>query len=170
MMIVDETKIVVIDFGGARETNVDTNTLIGSPGYVAREVYSRDYNTKKVDTPSLGIILFELAFNYLPELFKKTETVERFLSRQKVSQEMKDLILLMIEENVDLRITLSEVEKHPFLRDAKRAALQKELNDFKKVELMRRQLELLNKQFGWNLKEQNFGEELVQKLGTVEFK
>jgi len=62
--------LVVIDFGVSKrlssETELNTNTVVGTQGYMAPEQLNEQYYNKSIDWWAVGIMLFELLFGVNP--------------------------------------------------------------------------------------------------------
>jgi serine/threonine protein kinase len=56
--------LVIIDFGVSKklEIELNTDTLVGTPQYMAPEVLSGRQYTKSVDWWSIGIMIYEMIF------------------------------------------------------------------------------------------------------------
>ena len=125
----EHKQIKIIDFG-LSNNYFDGAPLLatpcGSPCYAAPEmVLGKKYSGVKVDTWSLGIILFAMTAGYLPfedqnneKLFKKIVKCNiEFPSF--VSQNSIDMINLILDTNPDTRISLNEIKEHQFYLQGK---------------------------------------------------
>jgi serine/threonine protein kinase len=64
-------RIKIIDFGfGVFKDKIDSlpikEKFAGTPGFIAPEVYKQEQYDEKIDTFSLGIILYFMLCGYLP--------------------------------------------------------------------------------------------------------
>lgn len=125
----EHKQIKIIDFG-LSNNYFDGAPLLatpcGSPCYAAPEmVLGKKYSGVKVDTWSLGIILFAMTAGYLPfedqnneKLFKKIVKCNiEFPSF--VSQNSIDMINLILDTNPDTRISLNEIKEQQFYLQGK---------------------------------------------------
>jgi len=74
-------------------------------------------NPFKIDTYSLGIILYVLLLNQIPDN-RDTITNNLDLNKDKLSQNVRDLILNCISENVETRYGTKEIEDSKWFKDS----------------------------------------------------
>ncbi|KAH7914812.1 Pkinase-domain-containing protein, partial [Hygrophoropsis aurantiaca] len=125
-LLMDENKnIKVADFGMAAwqvgSNNGMLKTACGSPHYAAPEVVmGKEYNGRASDIWSCGVILFALLVGRLPfddeDLATLLDKVKsgNFDMPSGIDAQAKDLISKMLDKDVDKRITIPEILKHPF--------------------------------------------------------
>ena len=98
----------------------------GTPEYVSPEVIKKYPYNEKVDIWGLGVLIFELVFGYAP--FSSTFNEERFnnIKSGKINwpkvlddeyKDLKDLIEKILKVDPKERISLDEIENHPWLRE-----------------------------------------------------
>ena len=98
----------------------------GTPEYVSPEVIKKYPYNEKVDIWGLGVLIFELVFGYAP--FSSTFNEERFnnIKAGKINwpkdlddeyKDLKDLIEKILKVDPKDRISLDEIENHPWLRE-----------------------------------------------------
>ena len=98
----------------------------GTPEYVSPEVIKKYPYNEKVDIWGLGVLIFELVFGYAP--FSSTFNEERFnnIKAGKINwpkdlndeyKDLKDLIEKILKVDPKERISLDEIENHPWLRE-----------------------------------------------------
>ena len=116
-------KVMVTDFGlcGYLDEKTLMKTFCGSPIYTAPELLlQREYDGKKADVWSLGVILFGMVTGEHPW---RTENTSAMLSQivhanytfpDYLSSNVKELISMMMTLNPEERPTLAEVLKHPW--------------------------------------------------------
>ena len=113
----------LIDFGMSNNLDRETcqYTVCGSPCYAAPEVITGQEYSDKADIYSAGVVLFLLLTGKLPfydtninNLFKKVMNDDidfpPYLSPKAV-----DLLRRMLERDQKIRITLEEIEDHPWV-------------------------------------------------------
>ena len=130
-LLLSNKKIIkIIDFGLSSEYEDLLNTPCGSPCYASPEMLKgQKYKGLSVDLWACGVILFAMLFGYLPFddkddniLFKKILDCEIDFPEEndiKVGKDAIDLIKKILNPEPDKRITIDEVEKHPFLEYGK---------------------------------------------------
>lgn len=126
-------KVTVIDFGlCAIQDSKDTNKVqlrrewCGSDNYISPEIVRKiAYDPYKADVFSLGVVLFCLLFGVFPfenlrvcgiqlrEAMRKLKV--RFPNDVLVSEEAKDLVVKMLEDDPVLRPTIDQVINHVWM-------------------------------------------------------
>uniref|UniRef100_A0A915BIH3 Protein kinase domain-containing protein n=1 Tax=Parascaris univalens TaxID=6257 RepID=A0A915BIH3_PARUN len=108
-------RVKLADFGLAtllRQGDM-TGTIVGTPGYIAPQVYGRSYN-QKADVFSLGGILYLMLVGKDPP----REQGSKQLDLDEVSEEGAELIRLMMHPDESRRITLHDIRMSAFSRIA----------------------------------------------------
>ncbi|KAJ5076051.1 serine/threonine-protein kinase [Anaeramoeba ignava] len=100
-------------------------STVGTPDYIAPEVFSKTGYNDSCDWWSLGVIMFEMLCGYPPfsaksrrETFLKIQNWKKYLvfpSDVLVSREAKDLIYKLCCEPEN-RLTPEQIKKHPFFK------------------------------------------------------
>jgi 5'-AMP-activated protein kinase catalytic alpha subunit len=98
-------------------------TSCGSPNYAAPEVISNSpYSGPEVDVWSCGVVLYALIAGFLPfdennipALFAKIKAAKFYVPHH-FSPAAKDLILRMLNPDPIGRITIQQIQKHPWYR------------------------------------------------------
>jgi len=124
-------KAWLIDFGLCAfvEEGKPAREWCGSDNYLAPEIVRRiPYNPYKADTFSTGVVLFALLFGVFPfenlrvngahsidasRPLRKLQV--RFPTDVKVSRAAKELLVQMLEDDPEKRITIQEVLKHEWI-------------------------------------------------------
>ncbi|OHT01828.1 CAMK family protein kinase [Tritrichomonas foetus] len=113
--------IRLIDFGFACSSDESLHTTIcGSPAYIAPEMILNQPYDYSVDIWSLGVIVYAMAFGYLP--FDDPNILNNMQSilndepeyPNTVSSVLIDLIKRMLEKDPKKRITIEEISQHQF--------------------------------------------------------
>jgi serine/threonine kinase 38 len=112
----------------SKKRRIFAYSTVGTPDYIAPEVFSQKGYGPEVDWWSLGVILFEMLIGYPPFFSDSaTETCKKILNwktnlvippETKISKEAVDLIKRLITD-VDKRIGYNgadEIKQHPFFR------------------------------------------------------
>lgn len=96
-------------------------TACGSPNYAAPEIIcGRTYSGIEADVWSMGVILYAMVAGCLPfddnsmtQLFIKIKE-GRYHMPNFISEEVQDLISMMLQPNPVKRITFREIRHHPW--------------------------------------------------------
>jgi len=126
----------LVDFGASgqlTDTMTKCNTLVGSPYWMAPEIFTRNKYDGKADIWSLGITCMEMAegtvpFSHLPPLKAVTEIPRSnpSLSEEKFSKKFVEFVKLCLTKEPEERPGLKEMLKHPFVVGAgKKELLQR---------------------------------------------
>ncbi|OHT13763.1 CAMK family protein kinase [Tritrichomonas foetus] len=124
IMVTDKKILKLIDFGFSKQfsdENPQTSTMCGSLVYSAPEVLTgRPYSTP-ADIWSFGVLLYAMAECCFPfqarSQFELIFTITRNFSlvfKSMISQELKDLITLMLERDQSKRIKVQQMKSHLF--------------------------------------------------------
>jgi serine/threonine protein kinase len=138
IMLTKEHKLKFLDFGTARdmlhpEVKGSGNShkgrkvyehFVGTPQYMPPEAIRNKGSGYKTDVFALGCMIYQFFAGYPPFLggseyliFTKTLNEKTYYYDFIFDEETIGLIELMIEKDVDKRITLEEVKKHSFFSD-----------------------------------------------------
>ncbi|CAH0398384.1 unnamed protein product [Chilo suppressalis] len=129
----DEALVKITDFGLSKFVGEDSfmKTMCGTPLYLAPEVVranGQNFYGHEVDVWSLGVILFICLVGYLPfsNEYKEMTLRDQILKGQfryspahwkDISLEAKWLMKRMLTVQVERRITLDQILKHPWMQD-----------------------------------------------------
>jgi serine/threonine protein kinase len=114
--------IRVIDFGLAETFYCNTlKTYVGTPGYIAPEVLAEREYGGQCDVWSLGICLFRMFFGQIPfsttrDYLALVEQATAFTVPRGVSRPAADLITGMPDPRVARRVTIIDIQTHPWMR------------------------------------------------------
>lgn len=132
-----DSRIMLVDFGLAKQGTKLLSTPCGSPAYVAPEVLQRQDYSYQVDWWSLGVILYILLCGF-PPFHDDHNNLKRLYKKIKkgayqftppywdgISQSAKDLVSKLLEVNPRKRAGANEVLKHPWLTNNTTTAIGK---------------------------------------------
>ncbi|OHT15707.1 CAMK family protein kinase [Tritrichomonas foetus] len=111
----------LVDFGFAKRFEKDDSlkqTICGSPIYAAPEMILQQEYSSSVDIWSTGVILYAMESGKLPFKVKDMANIADIQINFDIldcSPELKDLIKKMMTKNPQERISLNEIQKHPFM-------------------------------------------------------
>eukprot|EP00501_MAST-03F_sp_TOSAG23-6_P000101 GSMAST32.ASY1.ANO1.103.1 assembled CDS len=126
----NDAPIKVMDFGLAMMDKICVHkSIVGTPGYVAPEVLLRKQYGVECDVWSTGVVLYILLVGYPPfwgenntELFEQIKSgyidMEESEGWGEISKDAKDLVLKMMTHEPNKRITLDNVMKHSWVKNA----------------------------------------------------
>lgn len=136
LLLDDKNNIKIADFGMAslQPAGSMLETSCGSPHYACPEVIRGEkYDGRRADVWSCGVILYALLVGALPfdddNLRQLLEKVKRgvFHIPHFVPPDCQSLLRGMIEVNPDKRLTLSDINKHPWVTAGGKGELELEL-------------------------------------------
>lgn len=118
-ILVSNNKILKIsDFGFAKSYIKEelSNTMCGSPLYMAPEILKYESYSEKADLWSIGVIMYELIYKKTPvngtnimNLMENLKTFEyKFENTMKISKECVDLLSNLLQKNQKKRIMIQE--------------------------------------------------------------
>jgi serine/threonine protein kinase len=123
ILLDDQNNIKLGDFGLSTYFNdgIFLKTSCGSLNYAAPEIIAGEiYSGPEVDIWSAGVVLFLLVSGYLPfdennmyGLFQKIKSAE-YLFPHNLSEACKDLISRMLDTDPVTRISISQINHHPW--------------------------------------------------------
>lgn len=122
IMLSDNGTIKLADFGFSREIGFDdaAMTLVGSPMYMAPEVFQHKPYDEKCDIWSLGGVMHYMASKLVPYLVKTRVELERAINAEnrapipaQYSREFKDIIATMMRLNPLDRPSAADLLKLP---------------------------------------------------------
>ncbi len=124
IMVNQQGFIKLIDFGTAKEIQDRTQTIIGTPHYMAPEIILGEGYSFQVDLWSIAICIFEFMCGGVPFGESAEEPMEIYLDIVNKQVEFPDFIrdtnfmnfiLNMLNKNIVKRITkLSDIKAHPW--------------------------------------------------------
>lgn len=132
ILLTDKRRILKIaDFGFAKRTTNDISmydTICGSPMYMAPEIMRKQQYNKQTDMWSIGMILYEMLYGYHPyHKCKNIDELKRCIdietvkippsetTNTNISSNCVDLLKLLLQKEVDRRITWLNLFNHPWV-------------------------------------------------------
>eukprot|EP00270_Netrium_digitus_P015355 TRINITY_DN5365_c0_g1_i1.p1 TRINITY_DN5365_c0_g1~~TRINITY_DN5365_c0_g1_i1.p1 ORF type:complete len:363 (+),score=68.06 TRINITY_DN5365_c0_g1_i1:109-1197(+) len=128
-------ELKISDFGwSVHSPSTRRNTLCGTLDYLPPEMVEREAHDNRVDVWSLGVLCFEFLFGSPPfeapdhpNTYRRIREVDlKFPVRPVVSEAAKDLIRQLLVRDAGKRISLEEVEDHPWIQENAQKSLLKE--------------------------------------------
>jgi calcium-dependent protein kinase len=125
--------VKLCDFGFATKSEqpMGLSKLVGSPYYIAPEVFSEAYD-HRCDLWSAGVLLYYMLSHSFPFTGKTPEEIFHSIKKEKlnfegvswecVSEDAKDLISKLLVKSPDIRLTAFEALSHSFFKQAKSAS------------------------------------------------
>ena len=114
------------DFGWCTKLNgKQRNTFCGTPEYMSPEIIDKMEYGKEVDVWSLGILLYEMIHGISPFRPKNALSLEKVMEsikihnlkfKSNVSEECKDLICHLLDENVERRYKIEDIFNSKFVK------------------------------------------------------
>ena len=119
---INDIELKIADFGFAKELKKDNllDTLCGTPMYIAPELYTKKQYHINSDLWSVGIIMFQMMYNFFPfgkpknilELLKNIENFVLKLPETNNSGLSESLILNLLQQNPEDRLSWDEFFNH----------------------------------------------------------
>ena len=146
--------VKIVDFGFAcplegRDGSGNNHTQVGTPGYMAPEILARQpYQGQIVDLFALGVILFILYSGHPPfsmandqdnfykllstsraDLFWKSHSNPTRKPEGFYSEEFKDLLTCMLQQQQHQRLCIADIVGHPWLSSGVPMATAEQVNE-----------------------------------------
>ncbi|KAI1231923.1 hypothetical protein IHE44_0007565 [Lamprotornis superbus] len=129
LLLGDDGHVKIADFGVSNQfegNDAQLSSTAGTPAFMAPEAISqtgKSFSGKALDVWAMGITLYCFVYGKCPFIDEyilglhnriKTKPVE-FPEEAQISDELKELILRMLDKNPETRITVPEIKVHPWL-------------------------------------------------------
>ena len=115
----------ITDFGLTKVGYPDqtASTFCGTSEYISPEMIKHELYNKAIDWWALGILAYELAMGVTP--FKRSTQIKMFKAITsdeptfglEIPEDLKDLILHLLNKNPKERYTFQDIKNHPFFKD-----------------------------------------------------
>lgn len=103
--------LLVADFG-CSTLKLKSNKRLGTPGYMAPEVWAERNYTKIVDSWSVGVLIYELLIKKLPYGEEEPEVTQNVVYAKSLSKEAVDLMKGLLQFQPAKRKTMAKVLNH----------------------------------------------------------
>ncbi|NWS20589.1 KKCC1 kinase, partial [Pachyramphus minor] len=129
LLLGDDGHVKIADFGVSNQfegNDAQLSSTAGTPAFMAPEAISqtgKSFSGKALDVWAMGITLYCFVYGKCPFIDEyilglhnriKTKPVE-FPEEAQISDELKELMLRMLDKNPETRITVPEIKVHPWL-------------------------------------------------------
>ncbi|XP_026717368.1 calcium/calmodulin-dependent protein kinase kinase 1 isoform X1 [Athene cunicularia] len=129
LLLGDDGHVKIADFGVSNQfegNDAQLSSTAGTPAFMAPEAISdtgKSFSGKALDVWAMGITLYCFVYGKCPFIDEyilglhnriKNKPVE-FPEEAQISEELKELILRMLDKNPERRITVPEIKVHPWL-------------------------------------------------------
>ncbi|NXT37432.1 KKCC1 kinase, partial [Pelecanoides urinatrix] len=129
LLLGDDGHVKIADFGVSNQfegNDAQLSSTAGTPAFMAPEAISdtgKSFSGKALDVWAMGITLYCFVYGKCPFIDEyilglhnriKNKPVE-FPEEAQLSEELKELILRMLDKNPETRITVPEIKVHPWL-------------------------------------------------------
>ncbi|NXS47427.1 KKCC1 kinase, partial [Balaeniceps rex] len=129
LLLGDDGHVKIADFGVSNQfegNDAQLSSTAGTPAFMAPEAVSdtgKSFSGKALDVWAMGITLYCFVYGKCPFIDEyilglhnriKNKPVE-FPEEAQISEELKELILRMLDKNPETRITVPEIKVHPWL-------------------------------------------------------
>uniref|UniRef100_A0A8C3XLC0 Calcium/calmodulin dependent protein kinase kinase 1 n=1 Tax=Chelydra serpentina TaxID=8475 RepID=A0A8C3XLC0_CHESE len=129
LLLGDDGHVKIADFGVSNQfegNDAQLSSTAGTPAFMAPEAISdsgKSFSGKALDVWAMGITLYCFVYGkcpfideYILSLHNKIKNkVVEFPEGPQISEEVKELIVRMLDKNPETRITVPEIKLHPWL-------------------------------------------------------
>ncbi|XP_074473550.1 calcium/calmodulin-dependent protein kinase kinase 2 isoform X1 [Sebastes fasciatus] len=129
LLVGEDGHIKIADFGVSNQfegTDALLTSTVGTPAFLAPEALSetrKNFSGKALDVWAMGVTLYCFVFGVCPFMDEriislhqkiKTQPVE-LPERADISDDLKDLLLKMLDKNPETRISIPQIKVHPWV-------------------------------------------------------
>ncbi|KAM3838469.1 calcium/calmodulin-dependent protein kinase kinase 2-like [Diretmus argenteus] len=129
LLVGEDGHIKIADFGVSNQfegTDALLTSTVGTPAFLAPETLSetrKNFSGKALDVWAMGVTLYCFVFGVCPfmderilSLHQKIKTLPVELPQHAdISEDLKDLLLKMLDKNPENRITIPQIKVHPWV-------------------------------------------------------
>ncbi|CAM5104792.1 unnamed protein product [Natator depressus] len=129
LLLGDDGHVKIADFGVSNQfegNDAQLSSTAGTPAFMAPEAISdsgKSFSGKALDVWAMGITLYCFVYGkcpfideYILALHNKIKNkVVEFPEEPQISEELKELIVRMLDKNPETRITVPEIKLHPWV-------------------------------------------------------
>ncbi|XP_053557712.1 calcium/calmodulin-dependent protein kinase kinase 2 [Bombina bombina] len=129
LLVGEDGHVKIADFGVSNQfqgTDAFLSNTVGTPAFMAPETLSETrkiFSGKALDVWAMGVTLHCFVFGQCPFMDERILTLHSKIKNQQlefpeqtdISEDLKDLILRMLDKNPESRITVPEIKLHPWV-------------------------------------------------------
>ncbi|XP_041083910.1 calcium/calmodulin-dependent protein kinase kinase 2-like isoform X2 [Polyodon spathula] len=129
LLVGEDGHVKIADFGVSNQfegTDALLTSTVGTPAFLAPETLSetrKNFSGKALDVWAMGVTLYCFVFGQCPFMDERILSLHHKIKNQlvempeqrDVSEELKDLLLKMLNKNPEARITVPEIKVHPWV-------------------------------------------------------
>ncbi|KAM4809405.1 calcium/calmodulin-dependent protein kinase kinase 2 [Rhinophrynus dorsalis] len=129
LLVGEDGHIKIADFGVSNQfegSDAFLSNTVGTPAFMAPETLSETrkiFSGKALDVWAMGVTLFCFVFGQCPFMDERILSLHSKIKNQPlefpdqpdVTEDLKDLILHMLDKNPESRITVPEIKMHPWV-------------------------------------------------------
>ncbi|KAG7480567.1 hypothetical protein MATL_G00057550 [Megalops atlanticus] len=129
LLVGEDGHIKIADFGVSNQfegTDALLTSTVGTPAFLAPETLSetrKNFSGKALDVWAMGVTLYCFVFGVCPFMDERILSLHQKIKTQPVelpehvdvSEDLKDLLLKMLDKNPETRITVPQIKVHPWV-------------------------------------------------------
>ncbi|XP_075034402.1 calcium/calmodulin-dependent protein kinase kinase 2 isoform X2 [Mixophyes fleayi] len=129
LLVGEDGHIKIADFGVSNQfegTDAFLSNTVGTPAFMAPETLSetsRIFSGKALDVWAMGVTLYCFVFGQCPFMDERILSLHGKIKNQplelpeqpEISEDLKDLILRMLDKNPESRISVPDIKLHPWV-------------------------------------------------------
>uniref|UniRef100_A0A665X4C4 calcium/calmodulin-dependent protein kinase n=1 Tax=Echeneis naucrates TaxID=173247 RepID=A0A665X4C4_ECHNA len=125
LLVGEDGHIKIADFGVSNQfegTDALLTSTVGTPAFLAPEALSetrKNFSGKALDVWAMGVTLYCFVFGACPFMDERILSLHQKIKTQPVvadlSDDLKDLLLKMLDKNPETRISVAQIKLHPWV-------------------------------------------------------